>query len=102
MMKRVEIADMALSNLVHGKENLQYFSKENYINLRRLVNVIDKIRKYLAEISQLKGYEIDIYRSLVSKFESIVQLLELNLKEPFANFLPHTNGKQCYFHFTVS
>jgi hypothetical protein len=85
MMKRVEIAEIALRNLKDNrKENSKCFTEENYINLRKLTNVIDKIRKFIKEISQLKGYQNYIqskknieetFEDLNKEFNSIVQLL---------------------------
>ncbi|GES97465.1 kinase-like domain-containing protein [Rhizophagus clarus] len=93
MLSKVEKTDMALGNLrTYRKENLKYIS-ENYISLRKLVNVIGKMREFLVEISQLKNYEGEISADLDNKFNSIIQLLGLNLKVPFENFLPQNPRK---------
>src|SRR3954452_18009781 len=56
MLDRVQIAETAVRNLKNRREdNEEFLSIENYINLKRLVKLFAKIRKFLAEISQLKG-----------------------------------------------
>ncbi|GES97479.1 kinase-like domain-containing protein [Rhizophagus clarus] len=85
VMKRVEIADIALRNLRDNrKENSKCFSRDNYINLRKLINVIEKLRKFVIEISQLKGYRDyiqskknieEIFEHLNEEFNSIIQFL---------------------------
>ncbi|PKY19160.1 kinase-like protein [Rhizophagus irregularis] len=81
MMKRVEIAEIALRNL---RDNSKHFSRESYINLRRLINIIDKIRKFVTGISQLEGYRNYIqfkknieetFEDLNKEFNSVIQLL---------------------------
>jgi N-glycosylase/DNA lyase len=88
ILNRIEKADMALSNLkTYRKENLKYFSEENYSNLHKLVTVIGKMREFHAMISQLKNYKKNS-EDLNNEFDSTVQLLDLNLEKPFSNFLP--------------
>jgi hypothetical protein len=85
MMKRVEIVEIASRNLRDNRKgNQKYFSEDNYINLRRLINVVVKIRKFVKEISHLKGYQNYIqskrnieenFEDLNEEFNSIVQLM---------------------------
>ncbi|GBC03162.1 hypothetical protein RclHR1_00500010 [Rhizophagus clarus] len=115
ILKKVEIADTALNNLIHSKENLEYFSKENYISLCYLITIIDKLRKLLVKISQFESYQKfiqikknnEIFRGLNNDFDSTVQLLNFSslissnespvctgtesaskIEVPFASFLP--------------
>jgi hypothetical protein len=58
MMKRVEIAEIALRSSRDNRiEHPKFFSEGNYISLRRLINVIYVIRKFIKEISQLKCHQ---------------------------------------------
>ncbi|GES97471.1 kinase-like domain-containing protein [Rhizophagus clarus] len=84
MLSKIEKIVMALSNLkTYKKENLGYFSEKNCDNLRKLVTVISKIYKFLVDNSHSK-----ISEGLNNEFDSTVQLLNMNLGNPFANFLP--------------
>ncbi|GBC03167.1 hypothetical protein RclHR1_00500015 [Rhizophagus clarus] len=88
LLSKIEKTDIALNNLrIHKKMNSKYFSEENHTNLCKLVTVINKIYEFVTEISQLKDYKVEIYKDLNNEFDIIVQLLELNLKVPFSNFL---------------
>jgi hypothetical protein len=80
IMKKVEIVDIPLRNLKDNrKENSKYFSKRNYINLCSLVNVIEKMRKFVAKISYYEFNNInEDSKYLKDEFDSIVQLLNLN------------------------
>ncbi|CAG8607231.1 22305_t:CDS:2 [Rhizophagus irregularis] len=92
LLSKVEKANMAFSNLrIHNKKNTKYFSEENYTNLHRLVEIIDKIREFIAEIS--KGYKAEIFRNLNNEFDTTVQLLKLDLEVPFSNYLPREVSK---------
>ncbi|CAB5382525.1 unnamed protein product [Rhizophagus irregularis] len=83
ILNRVEKAVMSLSNLkTYRKENLEYFSEEIYNNLHKLVTIIGKMREFLTN-NYKKNPEY-----LSNEFDFTVQLLDLNLENPFSNFLP--------------
>jgi hypothetical protein len=102
MLDRVQIAETAVRNLKNRREdNEDFFSEENYINLHKLVNVITKIRKFVAEISQFKGlYKYvqarnieKIAKDLNNEFDSTIQLLEFSLMVDF-NARADTDNKK--------
>ncbi|GBC05876.1 hypothetical protein RclHR1_06490011 [Rhizophagus clarus] len=85
MLDRVTIAESAIKNLqVRREENEEFFSEENYVNLQKLVTVIGKIRKFVGEISQLKGLQKYIQAKNIEKtamdltkeFDTTIKLLE--------------------------
>lgn len=93
MLDRVTIAESAIKNLkVRREENEDFFSEENYINLQKLVTVVGKIRKFLAEISQLKGLQKYIQAKNIEKttmdlnkeFDFTIQLLEFAFMVDFS------------------
>ncbi|RGB35434.1 kinase-like domain-containing protein [Rhizophagus diaphanus] len=93
MLDRVTIAESAIKNLkVRREENEDFFSEENYINLQKLVTVVSKIRKFLAEISQLKGLQKYIQAKNIEKttmdlnkeFDFTIQLLEFAFMVDFS------------------
>ncbi|RIA89089.1 kinase-like domain-containing protein [Glomus cerebriforme] len=92
MLDRVQVAETSVKNLKNRREeNEDFFSEGNYINLQKLVTVIGKIRKFLAEISQLKGLYKYVQAKNIEKtaidlnreFDSTIQLLEFALMIDF-------------------
>ncbi|CAB5189728.1 unnamed protein product [Rhizophagus irregularis] len=81
MMKKVEIVDISLRNLRENRKiNSVYFSKRNYTYLCSLVNVIDKMRNFVAKISYYEVKNIDEnFKYLNDEFDSIVQFLKFSL-----------------------
>ncbi|CAB4402688.1 unnamed protein product [Rhizophagus irregularis] len=81
MMKKVEIVDISLRNLRENRKiNSEYFSKRNYTYLCSLVNVIDKMRNFVAKISYYEVKNIDENsKYLNDEFDSIVQFLKFSL-----------------------
>ncbi|CAB4373877.1 unnamed protein product [Rhizophagus irregularis] len=81
MMKKVEIVDISLRNLRENRKiNSVYFSKRNYTYLCSLVNVIDKMRNFVAKISYYEVKNIDENsKYLNDEFDSIVQFLKFSL-----------------------
>ncbi|CAI2162738.1 18464_t:CDS:2 [Funneliformis geosporum] len=89
LLDRVQVADKAVRNIKHSREeSSEFFSEKNLFNLQKLLNVIVKIRKFVEEISQLKGlhkyiHAKDIEKSvkeLMNEFDSTIQLLEFSLQ----------------------
>ncbi|CAB5192502.1 unnamed protein product [Rhizophagus irregularis] len=101
MLDRVTIAESAIKNLkVRREENEDFFSEENYINLQKLVTVVGKIRKFLAEISQLKGLQKYIQAKNIEKttmdlnkeFDFTIQLLEFAFMVDLVHYLQVIGG----------
>ncbi|PKK74134.1 hypothetical protein RhiirC2_308537 [Rhizophagus irregularis] len=92
MLDRVAIAESATKNFLKVRENEEFFSAENYINLQKLVTVVGKIRKFLAEISQVKGLKKYTQAKNIEKtamdlnkeFDSTIQLLEFAFMVDFS------------------
>src|ERR1044072_650149 len=102
MLDRVQIAETAVKNLKNRREeNLEFFSSENYINLQKLVNVTVKIRKFLGEISQLKGLQKYVQSKNIEKlvneynyeFDSTIKILEFSLMVDFNARADNDNKK---------
>ncbi|CAB4402280.1 unnamed protein product [Rhizophagus irregularis] len=92
MLDRVAIAESATKNFLKVRENEEFFSAENYVNLQKLVTVVGKIRKFLAEISQVKGLKKYTQAKNIEKtamdlnkeFDSTIQLLEFAFMVDFS------------------
>jgi hypothetical protein len=102
LLDRVTVAETAVKNLKNRREeNIDFFSEENYINLQKLVGVIGKMRKFLGEISQLKGLyryvqskNIEkLVRDLNNEFDSTIQILEFSLMVDFNARADNDNKK---------
>ncbi|CAI2183815.1 19149_t:CDS:2, partial [Funneliformis geosporum] len=92
MLDRVQVADTAVRNLKNRREdNIKFFSDGNLFNLQKLVHVIGKIRKFVEEISQLKGLKKYIQaksiekhvKDLINEFDSTIRLLQFSLMVDF-------------------
>src|SRR4051812_670048 len=90
MLGRIQVIEKIAKNLENREENDKIFSKKNYIILQSLVNFIAQIRKFMQDISQLKGFAKYIqikniekaFIELNNEFDSIVQFLNSSLKVP--------------------
>ncbi|CAI2166368.1 16326_t:CDS:2 [Funneliformis geosporum] len=93
LLDRVQIADTAVRNLKNRRdENVDFFSKFNFVHLQKLVHVVGRIRKLVEEISQLTGLskyiqaksiESDV-KELSSEFDSTIQALHFSLSIDFS------------------
>ncbi|CAB4485310.1 unnamed protein product [Rhizophagus irregularis] len=92
MLDRVAIAESATKKFLKVRENEEFFSAENYVNLQKLVTVVGKIRKFLAEISQVRGLKKHTQAKNIEKtamdlnkeFDSTIQLLEFAFMVDFS------------------
>ncbi|CAI2178739.1 5396_t:CDS:2, partial [Funneliformis geosporum] len=93
LLDRVQVADADVKNLKNRRdENVKFFSEKNLFNLNKLLNVIVKIRKFVEEISQLKGLKKYIQakniekrvNELMNEFDSTIQLLQFSLMVDFS------------------
>ncbi|CAG8549604.1 13144_t:CDS:2, partial [Gigaspora rosea] len=56
LLDRVQAAEAAVKNLkIREKERPEFFTEQNIVILRKLINVIRKIADYIKEIRELKG-----------------------------------------------
>src|SRR6266498_5118908 len=92
MLDRVQMADAAVRNLKKRRdENLEFFSERNFFNLHKLVTIIVKIRKFIGEISQLKGLSKYIeakniektVKDLTNEFDSNIKFMQFSLMVDF-------------------
>ncbi|CAJ0827907.1 7102_t:CDS:2 [Entrophospora sp. SA101] len=89
LLSRVTTAQNAVNTLkIRRLENEDLFkSKEYYKNLQKLVNVIRKIQKFIADVSQLKGLRKfmlahsieDEFKRLTEEFDELMRDLNFSL-----------------------
>nr|CAG8439005.1 3681_t:CDS:2 [Entrophospora candida] len=89
LLSRVTTAQNAVNTLkIRRLENEDLFkSKEYYKNLQKLVNVIRKIQKFIADVSQLKGLRKfmlahsieDEFKRLTEEFDGLMRDLNFSL-----------------------
>ncbi len=92
MLDRVQIAETAVKNLKNRRdENEEFFTQKNFFHLQQLIAVIRKIRKFIGEISQLKGLSKYIQaksiektaKELISEFDGTIQVMHFALMIDF-------------------
>ncbi len=54
LLQQVHAANLAALNLKVQRNNQEFYNKKNYLGVQILVNVIVPIKKFAAEISQMK------------------------------------------------
>src|ERR1043166_4477391 len=54
LLKRIYAADLAVLELKVQRNNQEFFNRKNFVCLQNLVAVITKIKKFVADISQMK------------------------------------------------
>src|SRR5688572_6970910 len=56
ILDRTQVAGAAVKNLKNRRDqNVDFFTKENYFHLQKLIVLIRRMRKFIEETSQLKG-----------------------------------------------
>ncbi|CAJ0911544.1 14194_t:CDS:2 [Entrophospora sp. SA101] len=90
LMDRVECLEISLRTLKRNKEDFSksFLQQHYYDNFLRLINNLNKIKKFISDISLLNGlrkynhnfYEIkNQFKDIVSEFERVVDQLGFNL-----------------------
>src|SRR3954467_14540043 len=54
LLQRVYAADLAVLEFNVQRNNQEFFNKKNFICLQNLIAVINKIKRFVADISQMK------------------------------------------------
>ncbi|CAG8532791.1 21594_t:CDS:1 [Cetraspora pellucida] len=84
LLDRVQAAEAAVNNLeIRKKERPEFFTEQNIVILRKLVNVIRKIGDFIKEIRELKGLwkyltcknVAETFKSLTAEFDGYMSSL---------------------------
>ncbi|CAB4474392.1 unnamed protein product [Rhizophagus irregularis] len=105
LQKRVRAAELAIQDLIEIREDRKdFFNKMSYMNLRELRDIIDRIKKFISKISQMKFLvrcfqEENIkktFKELCEEFDSCINFLSFSVNIKITDELGQLRAKQDY------